>query len=379
MGVKIDINYLIGTRNGSNIMICEDIPKIYNNKEYRMIKVQCDCGNIHSMRLNDFMNRRFTGKKCHCHVPSGRRKANEPEFQIYYGIIQRCYNKNHPHYDKYGGRGIGIDDEWLGFHGYDNFKKDMGPRPSIKHSIDRIDVNGNYGPNNCRWALPDVQGKNKRNRRMEYYPGFKKDRLLILEELEPVKMNGGTKRYLRVQCDCGVIKGIPLLSLDVISSCGCYNIEVCEIKHVIYNEGDIINNYTIIREATIQEIKEDKKDPKRRYYWCKVKDKQRLIRVDRLRVLEGFKRTPKVIVENKKREFKLYRTIYKNHYGVELRKGYVIHHIDGNNKNNNIENLIEIPKYSHKWIHKKCNRHLIGMDKKKLKKELIKNFEGIVL
>jgi hypothetical protein len=74
---------------------------------------------------------------------------------------KRCLGTRH----NYGGRGISVCDRWAGPDGYLNFVSDMGRRPTPRHSIDRIDVNGNYEPSNCRWATPDVQANNKRTSR----------------------------------------------------------------------------------------------------------------------------------------------------------------------------------------------------------------------
>jgi hypothetical protein len=74
----------------------------------------------------------------------------------------RCRNKNDSDYADYGGRGIDICPEWDDFL---VFYKDMGERPTRK-TLDRIDVNGNYEPSNCRWADADLQANNKRNNRL---------------------------------------------------------------------------------------------------------------------------------------------------------------------------------------------------------------------
>lgn len=73
--------------------------------------------------------------------------------------MSRCNNENFTGYHQYGGRGISVCSRWYNFR---LFAEDIGPRPSLRHSIDRIDVNGNYEPKNCRWATPEQQARNKR-------------------------------------------------------------------------------------------------------------------------------------------------------------------------------------------------------------------------
>jgi len=76
--------------------------------------------------------------------------------------VARCKNPNHPAFDSYGERGIQVCDRWLKF---ENFYADMGEKPD-NHSLDRIDNNGSYCPENCKWSTVKEQNNNKRSNRL---------------------------------------------------------------------------------------------------------------------------------------------------------------------------------------------------------------------
>lgn len=140
----------------------------------------CDCGTTIIKSSSDL--KYYKGEILHCgclrgmHLKDGHmvkhEKSNTDLYQTYSRMKSRCYYEKSQDYADYGGRGIKVCDEWLGENGFENFYNwSMQHGYSRDLSIDRIDVNGNYEPSNCRWADDITQANNRRNNHILVYGG----------------------------------------------------------------------------------------------------------------------------------------------------------------------------------------------------------------
>lgn len=123
-----------------------------------------------------------------------------PECKIWHNMKGRCYDQNFASYDNVGGRGIIMCDSWR--NDFINFYNDMGPRPSNKHKIDRINNEGNFEKNNCRWALRIVHHRNRIHCKWWFVNGIRyESRPHAAESL------GVSNPTIKTWCDGKIVKG----------------------------------------------------------------------------------------------------------------------------------------------------------------------------
>lgn len=144
----------------------------------------CDCGARGTYRVADMKSGNTSSCGCLRKLVTKKRltvhgMSDTKVYSIWTDLKKRCLNKRHRAYKSYGGRGIRVCDRWK--DSFDAFLSDMGPPPTDNHEIDRIDVNGHYNLDNCRWT---TRSENMRNTRRAITAVYKGQRLHLKQIAE---------------------------------------------------------------------------------------------------------------------------------------------------------------------------------------------------
>jgi len=176
---------MIGTQFGRLTVVSE---QQHSGRRHWICK--CECGSIKTIVATSV--RKGLTKSCGClwrESITRHGKVNTPEHSVWRQMRSRCSNPNHPEACNYLLRGIRVCERWNDFQ---NFLADMGPRPSERHSLDRINNDLGYSPNNCRWAT-DVQQLN--NTRRNHYLCYQGKRITVAQLEREIGLSYGKLRH----------------------------------------------------------------------------------------------------------------------------------------------------------------------------------------
>ena len=207
----------------------------------------CDCGNNVTYTYRKLSRNRI--KSCGC-LRNGSRflhgMSDSIEYKSWEAMIDRCYNSKNTHYKRYGGRGISVCDKWR--YSFHEFLKDIGRRPHLKYTLDRINNELNYTPDNCKWSTKTEQSFNKSNNILIEYNGHIKNLSVWAKEINinsgtlSSRLKGGWTIEDSLNRPAGHRKQKP-----ICSSKGCQNIS--DFKNYC------IKHYMLDRNKTLKEKK----------------------------------------------------------------------------------------------------------------------------
>lgn len=172
------VNSNIGEKFGKLTVLSVSEGVRYSGSKKFIAECACECGNIIQVEKYNLRTGNTTqcnecavisrGKNRRTHGNSVARKDADPDgyncYTRWQSMKRRCYKEYDSHYPRYGGRGIKVCDRWL--NSYENFLTDMGLPPFRDHQIDRIDNDGDYSPENCRWVTRTENSRNKSNNKL---------------------------------------------------------------------------------------------------------------------------------------------------------------------------------------------------------------------
>lgn len=179
IAIPVRVKNLTGKKFSRLLVIKFDGIRAKGKERFSRWKCLCDCGR-ETIALGIHLSSGNT-KSCGClqreytqSMGMSKRKhglSRSKEESAWRHMLQRCYSEKSAQYKNYGARGIVVCDRWKNFQ---NFIEDIGLSPSRLHSLDRINVNGNYSKENCRWATQKEQQQNRSNNHIVEYLGERK-------------------------------------------------------------------------------------------------------------------------------------------------------------------------------------------------------------
>jgi hypothetical protein len=171
MAKRLDINQFIGKKFNDLTFLQEVEPHVTSGGNvHRSGLFLCSCGIEKKIQISNVLN--SSVKSCGCHSKKMASKRiteknmkhgllNTSEYQSWVAMKKRCLNKNNHSYKNYGGRGIGISENWI--NSFEDFINDMGFKPDKNYSLERIDNSLGYSKENCKWATKKEQCRNVRS------------------------------------------------------------------------------------------------------------------------------------------------------------------------------------------------------------------------
>lgn len=183
-----------GSKYGK-LTIIKTYYKQMKKRERKFALCKCDCGNITEVRFDCLTNNNT--QSCGCMNTIDREKPNSTRkhklYRVYYAVRERCYNTKNRAYKYYGERGIKMCDEWLKYENFLSWALTHGYKEGLQ--LDRINCNGNYEPNNCRWVDSSVNNYNKRNNILVLYKdGWRT--IQYISDKEYISWNTAYYRYI---------------------------------------------------------------------------------------------------------------------------------------------------------------------------------------